>query len=115
MKNSSVSPERMELVREAAMRQLRAGHSLEKVEHNLEMKRLEPQEAKETAAKAYEQFLDEKMRSEFVQRYNQPLVPLPKRLLGAVFRGVAAWILSVITGHLWNPSHLGKRDEKRIE
>lgn len=113
--NSTVSQERLELIYESALRQLRSGRSLETVIINLQVKGLEEDEAQNLAKKAWSKYMEEERRQEIRENYNKPLVSLPINFFKTIGRGLIAWVLSVLSGHLVNPAHLKKRDEERVE
>lgn len=110
-----ISQARLELIYESALRQLRVGRSLEKVIFNLQVKGLEEFEAQNVARKAWREYLEEEKRRELQENYNKPLIPFPMNFFKTIGRGLLAWGLSILSGHLVNPSHLKKRDEERVE
>lgn len=113
--NSTISKERLELIYESALRQFRSGRGLERVVVNLQAKGLEEEDAQKLANQAYYCYREEAKRQELHENYSKPLISLPTRFLKAVVRGLIAWVLSILTGHLINPKYLKNHGERRVE
>lgn len=113
--DGNISQERLQVIYEAVLRQVRNGIDKSKIIVNLYAKGFEEEEAEALVSKAYAEYLEEKRQVELKERYDTPLVPIPTNFLKTIFRGIVAWVLSVFTGHLISPEHLKKRSEKRVE
>lgn len=113
--DENISQERLQVIYEAVLRQVRNGVDKSKIIVNLYAKGFEEEEAEDLVSRAYAEYLEEKRQVELKESYNKPLVPIPTNLLKTILRGIFAWVLSVFIGHFISPEHFKKRSEKRVE